>query len=140
MGLNHKSLDFLGFSNAPEWTRTTTDQAVHKALNLIQRAEIRLPASRSSILRGFLDTLDALDGMDVARVLPRDRGFSATSERGEREGDGRQAVAQVAYLALPGTPVASSSLGPPAGPIPRSQISQTASTSRGSGVSCTHRA
>jgi hypothetical protein len=32
--LTRKSPDFQGFFYAPEWTRTTTDQAVHKALNL----------------------------------------------------------------------------------------------------------
>jgi hypothetical protein len=29
-----KNLQFPGLSHAPEWTRTTTDREVHKALNL----------------------------------------------------------------------------------------------------------
>jgi hypothetical protein len=45
-------------------------------------------ASRSSILRGFLDGVDALDGMDVAKVLPRSRG-SLGRIRARRAGDGR---------------------------------------------------
>jgi hypothetical protein len=44
---------------------------VHKALNLIQRKYMRLPASRSSILLGFADASDASDDLSFVRVLSR---------------------------------------------------------------------
>lgn len=71
--LTRKSPDFQGFSNALEWTRTTTDHTVHKALNLVHGRHMRPPASRSSVLCGFADAWDASDKMtcvrDVSRIL-----------------------------------------------------------------------
>jgi len=66
-----KTHDLQGFFYAPEWTRTTTDHAVHKALNLVHGRKIRPPASRSSVLCGFADTWDASDDLSVATMLPR---------------------------------------------------------------------
>jgi hypothetical protein len=63
-----------GLLNAPEWTRTTTDHAVHKALNPFHTWNMGSRASRSSIWRGFLDALDASDDVDVATMLPRIEG------------------------------------------------------------------
>jgi hypothetical protein len=75
-------LPFRGAAeSAPEWTRTTTDHAVHKALNPIRPVQMGPGASRSSSLRGFLDALDGLDDMDVATMLPRVGGVSASNDR-----------------------------------------------------------
>ena len=57
--------------HAPEWTRTTTDQAVHKALNFASPAWMLSEASKPSSLRAFLDALQASEAMDVAKLLPR---------------------------------------------------------------------
>jgi hypothetical protein len=48
-------------------------------------------ASRSSILRGFLDGLDALDEVDVAKVLPLIEWVSTACVRGGGGCDGRRA-------------------------------------------------
>jgi hypothetical protein len=57
--------------NAPEWTRTPTDQMVHKALNPIHLASMGPLASKSSISRAFLDALDASGGTTFVRLLSR---------------------------------------------------------------------
>jgi hypothetical protein len=57
--------------NAPEWTRTTTGNNLHKALNLVHRRHMRPSASRSSVLCGFADASDASDEMTCARDVPR---------------------------------------------------------------------
>lgn len=52
-----------------------------------------------SILRGFRDTLDALDGTDVAKVLPRDRLIQVRSPA--RSGVSRRSVrcrSQIAHV------------------------------------------
>jgi hypothetical protein len=69
--LNYEKPRFAGFSSAPEWTRTTTDQAVHKALNLIHDRKIRPPTFRSSILCGFRDASDASNDLGVATIRLR---------------------------------------------------------------------
>jgi len=56
-------------SHAPERTRTSTDQLVHKALNHVRAAWMRVAASRSCKSLGLLDVLDAMEGMDVVTVV-----------------------------------------------------------------------
>jgi hypothetical protein len=57
--------------DAPEWTRTTTDHRVHKALNPVRKLTMRVDASKAFTLSGLLRALDAVDGTDVAKMLPR---------------------------------------------------------------------
>src|ERR1700730_11136141 len=54
-----------------EWTRTTTDHAVHKALNRIRGVSMGPGASRSSILRGLPGALDGSGWVDVLKVFSR---------------------------------------------------------------------
>ena len=60
-----------GLFYAPEWTRTTTDQAVHKALNRMRPVLMGPEASRSSSLRRFVDATDGSGGVDVLRAFSR---------------------------------------------------------------------
>ncbi len=68
---NRQRAAICSYFYAPEWTRTTTDQAVHKALNLVRPRHIRPPASRSSILCELLDTSDASDELTFVKDLSR---------------------------------------------------------------------
>jgi hypothetical protein len=62
-----------GFPYAPERTRTSTDQSVHKALNQVRAVWMLWAASKLCKLRGLLDALDAMEGADVVtRVVRRD--------------------------------------------------------------------
>jgi hypothetical protein len=62
-----ESPDLQGFPYAPEWTRTTTENNLHKALNLVHGCKIRPPASRSSVLCGIADASGASDKLTWAR-------------------------------------------------------------------------
>ena len=66
LGLGMKSPAVRGFLHAPEKPRTSTDQSVHKALNLDPFAEMGSQASTARKLDGFLNNLGTLDGVDVA--------------------------------------------------------------------------
>ncbi len=59
--------------DAPEWARTTSDYAVHKALNRIRGVLMGPGVSRLSSLLGFAGALDGLGRVDVVTVLSRRR-------------------------------------------------------------------
>jgi hypothetical protein len=59
------------YSNALEWTRTTTGKTPHKALNPIRAPLMDPAASRSSSLCASQDASDASDGATFVRLLSR---------------------------------------------------------------------
>jgi hypothetical protein len=74
---SHKAPPLQGLSHAPEWTRTTTDQMVHKALNPIRAAWMGAQVSDTSILRASEDASHASDGTTFVRLLSRSPVLSA---------------------------------------------------------------